>query len=155
MAILGVVLASLLDLTVNGLMARSKNYAVSEVHQNARFVFDVMSQRIRAANAVNIGSSTFNSNPGILSLQMDTGGVNPTIFSRDPATLALRIQEGASPETPLTTNRVQVTNLVFKNLSSTGARHSIRILMTLQYANSSDPQFSYSYDFQTTVSVRQ
>lgn len=154
-AIFSIILVAVINVAVNASVARNKNYVASEVHQNARVILDFLSQRIRAANGVNIGASTFNTNPGVLSLSMATAGVNPTIFDRDSSSQGLRITEGVSSPLIITTNTVKLTKLVFKNVTGNSSRESIRIIITLEYANPSDPQFSYSYDFQTTVSLRQ
>lgn len=154
-AIFSIILVAILNVTLNTLAARNKNYAASEVHQSARLILDILSQRIRASNGVNIGASTFNTNPGVLSLSMSTAGVNPTIFDRDATTQGLRITEGVGSPVILTPNTVKLTKLIFKNLTGNSSRESIRIIITLEYSNPSDPQFSYLYDFQTTVSLRQ
>lgn len=154
-AIFSILLVAMVNISISSFQARNKNYSASEVHQNARVILDILSQRIRAANGVNNGSSTFDSNPGVLSLSMATGGVNPTVFDRDPITQGLRMTEGVATPVIITSNTVKLTKLIFQNVTGTSSRRNIRIKITLSYANPSDPQFSYNYDFQTTVSLRQ
>ena len=135
--------------------SRNKNYVVQEVQANARVALDIIGQRVRAASGVNIGSSTFGSDPGVLSLVMTDGAKNPTIINLDQDDGVLQITEGLSGAVSLTSDEVKITNLVFTNLTPSGERENIKVEMTVEYASAEDVEFSYSQSYQTAVSLRQ
>lgn len=156
MAIIGLVVSSFVGFSVTVSRARNKSYASEEVQANARMALDLISQRIRAASSVNTGTSTFNSDPGVLSLAMADAAKNPTIIDLTADDGVLRITEGVNSPVSVTSGRVRVTNLVFTNLTGSGARENIRVQMTVGYASTAgDTEFSFSKSFQTTVSVRE
>jgi len=141
-------------LSVNELS--SKNYVVQEVHANARMALDLISQKIRAANEVNIGSSVFDSDPGVLSLSMASSAINPTVISLGQDNGVIQITSGSSDPVSITSDEVNVTNLVFTNLTGTGDIENIRVEITLEYNNpSGDVVYEYSQSLQTSVSLRQ
>ena len=99
-AILGTIASSFIFFSVSVSESRNKTYVVQEVHANTRMALEIISQKIRMANGVNIASSTFGTDPGRLFLSMASSTLNPTIIdlSRDDG--ILRIIEGTS-STPL------------------------------------------------------
>ena len=136
--------------------SKAKTIAVQEVQSNGRLALEVLTNRIMSANAVNIGTSTFGSDPGVLSLGMDDTAKNPTIINLTVNDGFLQITEGLSAPVALTTDKVKVTNLVFTNLTGAAARKNIRIQMTISYVNpSGDVNYNYTENFQTAVSLRQ
>ena len=158
-AILGTVLLSFTYFGLNVAGTRNKVNVVEEVQANGRIALAVLSQRIRDATGVNTSTSVFGANPGggVLSLMMaDVPTKNPTVFRLDAVSKALQIQEGTANAIFITSLQVQVTNLVFTNLTSTGSRANIRIELTISYNNpSGDPNFSYTASWTTTVGARQ
>ena len=95
-AILGMVASSFIFFSLSVSGSRNKTYVVQEVQANARTAFEMISQKIRAAEGVNTASSMFGIDPGRLSLIMASSSLNPTIIdlSRDDG--VLRIIEGTS-----------------------------------------------------------
>jgi type II secretory pathway pseudopilin PulG len=154
-AIIGGVLSTFIAFSMNVSQGRNKTYVVQEVQSNTRHAMDVMSQRIRAATSVTIGSSTFGSDPGVLQLAMADASKNPTIINLTADNGILQIKEGASAAVSLTSTEVDVTNLVFTNLTD-GDRESVRIQMTVGYDSSAvGVENIYSQSVSTAVSVRQ
>ena len=134
---------------------RNKSYAVQEVQANERLALSIMSQKIRGAKDVNIASSTFNTDPGVLSLVTDNASTNPTVFSLTKGDGVLQIAEGTTSTTTVTTKNAQVTNLVFTNLTATsGVADDIGINLTTQYNASQDAKYNYSDSLETAVSLR-
>lgn len=155
-AVIGLVVSSFVVFSVSVSQSGNKTFVTQEVHANARHALDIMSGRIRASTGVNTEASTFGSDPGVLSLSMAASGSNPTVLSLSGDDGVLQITEGVGSAVALTSDEVKVTNLVFTNLTPTGARESIRIQMTVAYNNAgSDVEYSYSKSFQTAVSLRQ
>ena len=158
-AILGTILLSFISFGLNVMGTRSKVSAVEEVQANGRSILALVSQHIRDATGVNTSASIFgdNVNGGVLSLMMsDVPTKNPTVFRLDAATRQLQIQEGTADPVVITSPQVQVTDLIFTNLTSTGSRANIGIKLTLFYNNpSGDSTFSYAATWNTAVGTRQ
>jgi Tfp pilus assembly protein PilW len=155
LSVVGGIIATFVSFSFVVQDARTKTLVISEVQANGRFALDVISQRIRAATGVNTGSSTFDSDPGTLSLAMAESSVNPTVFNLSADNGTLQITEGVGSAVELTSDDAQVTNLTFTNLTD-GDREHIRVQMTIGYTNTSGSKpFTYTQDIQTSVSVRQ
>ncbi len=154
-AILALVVGAFISFSLSITYSRNKAYVVQEVQSNSRLAVDIMSQKIRAATGLNVGASTFDSDPGVLSLSMSDGSQNPTIFSLDQDNGRLQIQEGLNSPVYLTSDEVKVTNLTFEKLSPR-RRENIGINMTIEFnAASSSMEYEYSQDIQTSVNIRQ
>ncbi len=153
--IIGAVLSAFVAYFLSLSNIRNKTYAVQEVQGNVRTVFDVITQKIQSANAVNSSTSVFGSDPGLLSLSMSSGALNPTIIQLDEDNGVLQIKEGLSDYVSITSDEVKVSNLQFTDLTSASTRENIRIEYTIDYATSTDVSFEYGQSIQTAVSVRQ
>jgi Tfp pilus assembly protein PilW len=141
-------------LSVSG--SRNKTYVTQEVQSNARTAMDIMAQRLRMATFVNTTSSTFGSDPGVLSLVMASSTISPTIIDLTADDGLLQIKEGAASAISIVSDEVKITNLTFTNLTASSTRESIRIQMTMEYNNTSgDKEFNFSKSYQTAVSLRQ
>lgn len=140
------------SLSISG--TRNKTFVTQEVHANARTAIKIMSQKIRAADGINIAASTFGSDPGVLSLVMSDSTKNPTIIDLDQDNGILRIIEGSASPVMLVSDEVKITNLVFTNLT-TGDKGNIQIKITVEFNNvSGDIGFDYSQSLQTSVGLR-
>ncbi len=153
--IVGLVISSFIAFSISISNSRNKTYVVQEVQANARVALDLISQRMRASNGVNIGQSTFDSDPGELSLAMTDIVKNPTVINLDQDDGILQITEGTSDPIAIISDKVKITNLVFTNLNPGGEKENIRIEITTEYNNSGDIEYSYSQNWQTAVSIRQ
>ena len=155
-AIIGMVVVSFVMFALSISNTRNKNYVIQEVQANARTAQGIINQKIRAATGINTESSTFGSDPGVLSLSMADSAKNPTIINLDQDNGILRITEGLSDPVVIVSNKVKITNLVFTDLTSADSRGNIRIQMTVEYNTSlSDIKYRYSQSLQTAVSLRQ
>jgi len=155
LAIIGTVMTSFLYFNMSIFDYRNKSYAAGEVQANERMAISLISQKIRSAKDVNIASSTFNTDPGVLSLVMDDANKNPTIFSLDQDNRVLQITEGAGATTTITSKNVKITNLIFTNLTLASSTKNIKINMTIDYNNvNQDVKFNYSDDLETAISLR-
>ncbi|MBU1132013.1 prepilin-type N-terminal cleavage/methylation domain-containing protein [Patescibacteria group bacterium] len=155
-AIISIAMVSFISFSLSVSEARNKTYTVEEVQSNARVSLQFITQRIMAAAAVNVGASTFGTDPGVLSLAMADAAKNPTIISLNNDDGTLQIKEGLSAAIPITSDRIKVTNLVFTNLTSASYRENIRVQFTSAYKNTNpDVEFNYAQSWQTAVSLRQ
>ena len=151
-AIFSGIAVSLVLYIINISQVRTKNDVVQEVQANARFSLNLISQKLRAADSVNTGSSTFGTHPGVLSLDMDG---TTTLIDLESSNQQIQITAGSGSAIPITTGNVKVTNLVFTDLTSTSSHENIRIQLTIEYDNTEDVFYQHSQSWQTSVSIRQ
>jgi type II secretory pathway pseudopilin PulG len=133
--------------------SKVKTYVIQEVHSNSKMALDLISKKIHSADSVNLGASVFGINPGELSLAMDNPAENPTIIKVNNG--SLEITEGVSAPIRVTSNEVNIANLIFADLSGGNNRENIGIAITISYNNPPDIKYTYSQDLRTSVNVRQ
>ncbi len=152
--IIGMILSTL-GLFLNHLLqARAKTLASSDLITAARTIQDVLGHAARAAEGINTSTSTFGSDPGILSLNMVEVGVDPTVFSLTGADGQLQVSEAGGGNILLTTDEVAITNLVFTNLTGDDDTGIIQVQFTLEAVNTSgSAYFDYEQSFETTLRI--
>lgn len=154
-AIIGGIMAAFVNFALNVSDSNNKTFEVEEVQANARQALHIISQKIRSAKGVNIDSSIFNIDPGVLSLAMTSGASDPTIISLNKDDGSLQIKEGAGSAVMVTAGNVKVTNLVFSNLSASSTRENIGIDLTVEYASSTESDLISSQTLYTAVGIRE
>lgn len=155
LAIIGAVVASFVSYSLSITGSRSKAYVAQETQANARAAINLITQKIRMSDGIDIGASTLDVDPGILSLTTASTTLNPMIFKLDVDDGVLQLSQGGGDFISVTSNEVKIVNLVFSNPSPSDERASIRIDMTVDFNNpSGDVEFNYSKTFQTTVGIR-
>ncbi len=153
--IVGAVVSAFVGFSLSVSDSRNKTYVAQEVQANARFAVDIISKKIKASNGINIASSTFNSDPGVLSLEMADITLNPTVFDLSVDDGILRITQGTSTPIMVVSDEVRVSNLVFTNLTASSSKENIKIEITVEFNDDSgDKELEYSQDLRTAVSVR-
>lgn len=151
-AIIGVVVASFVNFGFSIAGSRSKTYSAQEVHANAREIMAIITDRVRSAENINVGASTFDSHPGVLSLAMADEAKNPTLIYLDNE--SIKMTEGLGNALDLSSNKIKISNLIFSNLTPQSKRNSVRINLTINYDAPEKTEFSYTQSLQTAVSVR-
>lgn len=132
---------------------QTKNRVLEEVAANSRVAITRITQAIQSANDVNLGSSIFGTNPGKLVLTMEDAVIDPTEF--DVSAGALRIKEGSGSPQVLTGSLVNVSNLIFTNLTVTGKIKDIQVNLTVTHLNpQNDPRYDATLAVQTAASLR-
>ena len=116
---------------------------------------ELVSRKIHAATGVNTSTSVFGADPGRLSLSMASTTLNPTLITLSANDGVLVIKEGTSATTTVTSDEVQIANLVFTNYTVSSTRENIGIDMTFQFLASGTPDFAFSESVSSSVSVRQ
>lgn len=154
-AILVIVIAEIGGFAVSLQNARIALVHMQEVDVNLAMAVDVMSQRIRSSVGVNSGASTFDGDPGVLSLSMTDPAVNPTIFRLSQDNGVLQMQEGASAPAALTTSQVSISKLIFSLHSNNGEPENVGIAVTVDTNSSSGSYASFTHAATTSATVRQ
>jgi len=141
-------------LTVMG--AREKTKTVSEVQQDLRFSMDRMVNSVIGASAINTGSSVFDNDNGILSLEYSGSSLDPVIYSLSNSGVV--VQEGGGSATPVTSSGIYVDQLRFTNLTATGTYGTIKIQIHAtdgREGTGGDKTYEDEMSLQTSVSLRQ
>ena len=154
MGILALVLTALVNFSFVISDSKNKNFVIQEVNANTRTAMNLMTQTIRSATSTNDGTSTYGSDPGVLSLGMADPTKNPTIISLNADDGQIQIKEGTKDAIAITSDEIKVTNLVFTNLTGSSARKNIRIQMSVEYDGDGDIDFTYDTDVTSTISFR-
>jgi len=158
-----IIYISILSLTIVGFVsfvmsvsnARNKNSAVVEVQANARQALEIISQKIRSASDVNLASSSFGVDPGVLNLVMKSPAKNPTIIKLDKDNGTLTISEGTGNAVALISNKIYISNLIFSYYTGTGRKKNIGVNATFNYYNpSGGKDFEYSQTLRSSISLR-
>ncbi len=152
-AIIGGLLVTLTNfiLAISG--SRNKSYAQQEVNANTRLALNILTHKIKSSNGINVSSSTFNTSPGVLSLSMSSSTLSPTIFTLSNGRLT--ISEGVTTSQFITSQRVNISSLIFTNLTADSNHGNVGISMSFNYASSSDASYNFSSSLNTAVNLRQ
>lgn len=121
-----------------------KETSYQEVQQNGRFVLTKMTQEIKKATGINNPSPGNSDN--ILSLSMADANLDPTIF--DVSEGILRITQGTTGPYELTSDRVNVSNIQFTNLSYENTPGTVRIEIEIEHLNPSN-----SVEYQASINL--
>lgn len=155
LAIVSSVLTSMILFSLRIMETRTKTKVIQEVQANTRVAIDTVSYLLRTADGVNVGSSSFDNDPGVLSLSTINPSTNPTIIALDQDNGSLTVTKGSGPTVPLTDTNILVTNLTFRNLTGLRSQPNVQVHMTVEYANpENDPTFAASQTITTNVMVR-
>lgn len=153
--LLALIVGSFSGFVVSMQNTRNSLHSMQEVDENLRLAADVIAQKIRSANGVNAALSTFDTDPGFLSLSMTDVSANPTLFYLDQDNGRIMMQEGSSLPIALTTNEIQIYQLIFSLLSGMQERENVRITLDAQMRAISDSYASYEHTITTSASIRQ
>ncbi|MCA9391812.1 type II secretion system protein [candidate division WWE3 bacterium] len=155
LAIMSTLMVSFIYYTISITTTRAKSNTIQEVQANARTALEVISNAVRDASGVNLGASTFDVDPGVLSLVNDDPAKNPTIISLDQDDGTLQIKEGASPTLNVTSGLVKVTNLAFSHENPLDEHGNIKLQMTIDHsATTGGVEYDYAYDLETSINLR-
>lgn len=161
-AIAAMVLVAILQFSWGILGAGVKVEVSNELTQNGRLALERITQIIRAADSINVGASTFGNHPSVLVI--DSPGANPDITLDTYLTTVthggeiltirkIRARNGSAVD--LTSNQMNVTNFVVRNLTHAGEPENLQINLTLNTAQSGqDPLRNQSVTLQTSASLR-
>lgn len=143
--------------------SKTKSSVYLEVQQNARSIISIISQKIRLADDVKLSESIFGENPGKLVLDMpntepditfDTYLKTINLGSQNFEIRTLRMQKG-NESVDLTTNRLEVTNLTFLNLTHGSEPKNIKIKLGLKRFNpTNNPNWRAGINLETAASLR-
>ncbi len=153
-AIIGAIVIAFVGFALSVSSSKNKNYAAQEVQANLRFAMDLITQKIKKSAGVNISSSTFDIDPGVLSLEMVEVSENPTIFDLNADDGLLKITQGTSSPIFLVSNEIKITNLIFNNLTASSSKENIKIQVTAEFNDEESKGYEHIQSLQTSASTR-
>jgi len=148
-AIIGIVLVSFINFIISIMNAQAKTYSVQEVQSNGRMVLSLIVPRIRMADDVTSPTEGNFANTLVLNMPNPNPDLIFTVSSG-----VLTMAEGVGTPVAVTSNKVNVSNLTFTNLSQPGRRDNIKIELTIEYNNTEDVEYQYDQSWRTSVSLR-
>jgi prepilin-type N-terminal cleavage/methylation domain-containing protein len=157
-AVLAIIISAVSSFILWQIASGAKSRAIRETQYNAERALSIITQEIREAKGVYGPTSLFNVNPGQLSLEnakyLPVGETASYIdFFLCETRLCLK-KESQSP-VALTSDRVQVSNLVFSQIATTSTAPSIQINLKIDYKTASArPEYQSSFSATTTASLR-
>lgn len=153
-SLVGFILASMSSFVMQLMHARIKIQAQSELVHSARLFEERLSDAVRHAKSINVGSSVFGTDPGILSLEMVDPLKNPTVFRLDQDNGNIEISEQGGVFVSITTAKISVINLVFTNLTTGKDKGILRANWDLSTVNASNsPFYDASKSFQSSFRI--
>jgi Tfp pilus assembly protein PilW len=130
---------------------KTKIQTITEVENEGQMVVEIISQNIRNAQKVNLPN--LGESGEVLSLQSANPNEDPIVFSLENG--RIKMQKGSSLEFFLTSDRLEVTNLTFRNLSNATSRATIRAEFSIRRKNPTQrAEFSWQKNFYTTANLR-
>lgn len=140
-----------------------KQLVYQEIRQSGSFVLNIMSRQLEAATGVVEAESTFDAHPGVLKIATPSNDIifdtleKEVIIGEQAATIrVLRIKQGEDDPVVITSDRLDVKNLVFKNFTPIdGDKENIQINLTLESVNpSGSKQYAAEISWQLSVNLR-
>lgn len=151
-AMVGIMLVTMGRFMAEFVSTQSKSVAIAEVAQNARFAMARMEAEVRGSTGVNVGTSTFGTSPGTLSISTASGGTDPTIFALTAGVLT--VKQGTGAVLPLTGSKVEVLEFQVDNVSVAGRTRAVRLHLRVKHKNPGDlVEFNPETTVQTTVRI--
>ncbi len=132
----------------------AKATAQKEIVYHGRFVLQQILAKMREAEDVILAGSTFDSNQGVLVLDMP--GNNPDVIFETyfDTVLKLRMKDGTAIY-DLTTGRLKVDQFIVRNFTAGAGPKVIRFEFALSRVNTSgDPDFDAAISLNTAVTIR-
>lgn len=153
-AIVSTLLGAVTSFLSLSLASRVKNQSISEVNQQGTAILERLATTIRAADSIT--APTSGASGSSLSLVVANASLSPTVFDASSTSPAVfQIKEGSGSATPLTNNKVTLSDLSFKNLSRSGTPGVIQVSFTLSRVNTSGRnEYDYQKNFISTVALR-
>lgn len=149
-AIIGIVLFGFMSYGVSVSGVRNKSASAAIVQANGRVALEMLTKKIHEASAVISPVSGASANQ----LVLDMPGTNPNLTFVVSNGVLTMTETGLSTTT-LTDVKTSVSNLQFINLSYSGERANIGIILTIESApGATDVHYQFAKTYQTAVSTR-
>lgn len=104
---------------------------LSDINNSATLSMERMGREIRDAESIDVGLSTFESNPGVLVINTTNGESSESVSFFIDASSRLVIQREGEEPSPLTESQLEISNLVFRHII-TDHSEAVKIELSVQ-----------------------
>ena len=151
-AIMSMLMVSVVSLLVNTAKSEKRNRVLTEVEYQASAIIYEIAQSVRNASTITspaVGATSTSLTLALASIPSE----NPTVFST--SSLAIMVSKGGGADEQLSSGNVEITNLVFQNISAPDTKGAVRIFLTVHGLNpNTRPELEYSTTRTTTITLR-
>ncbi len=131
--------------------SKAKSQTINEVERQGEFITRTILQTVRNTNTIN--SPTVGSSGNSLSVNVKNPTNSPTTFTLNGTDLVMT--EAAQTPVTLNNNLVEITNIVFRNVSQPSTTGIIRVEITIAHINPENQnEFKYEKTFYGSATVR-
>ncbi|RLC38577.1 hypothetical protein DRH27_01955 [Candidatus Falkowbacteria bacterium] len=146
-ALIGIVISGFISYSLVIVSLKNKNYVIEEVNNSSRNVLTIVSKKVKQARA--IISPAKGATSSVLIIEM-SGGATSSISSINNI-----VKYSTSSLTQnITSGHIEISDLVFNNLSSGGEKDNIRLTFTASYKEPGSKEYMYEENLQTAVAIR-
>lgn len=151
MAIMVILTSAIISFIVLNKKIGDRNEAINEVEFQGQEIVEIISQTIRNGKSINVPA--LGGSGSQLSLVVDVSGDSPIVF--DLVAGKMRIKRGAGVATNLNSDKVVISNLIFKNIGNAGTIGSINFQFNVKYLNPMNKtELNYAKTFFNSGSLR-
>jgi type II secretory pathway component PulJ len=151
-AIMSMLILSVVSLLVDTSKSEKRNRVLTEVEYQASAIIYEIAQSVRNASAITSPAVGATSTSLTLAL-VSSPSEDPTVFST--STSAIVVSRGGGGNTELSSSMVEITSLVFENISAPDTKGAVRISLSIRGVNPNNkPELEYSTTRTTTVTLR-
>lgn len=139
-ALFSIMAISFMTALVSGVQMEAKQNATAEVTQQSQLLLDSVQYYVQSASLVEMTSDTATST---LKLRMASSTIDPTYISLSNNVVYIQ-QTDSGAMVPLTSSKVNVSNLTFTKHNNGSGHDSVSVVFTVAYNNSSPNNFLQS-----------
>jgi prepilin-type N-terminal cleavage/methylation domain-containing protein len=151
-AIMSMLMLSVVSLLVDTSKSEKRNRAITEVEYQASSIIYEIAQSVRNSSAITspvIGATSTSLTLALASIPSE----DPTIFSTSSSSII--VSRGGGGNENISSGTVEVTSLIFENISAPSTKGAVRINLAIRGANPNNkPELEYSTVRTTTVTLR-
>jgi len=112
-AVVAIIFLAMVSFILTMSESKAKRTVMSEVASSARIIQERLMDAGRHAQTINVGASTFDVDPGVLSLDMVNVFEDPMVFSLTGDNGQFQVSTAGGEAIPLTNTTVAITHLLF------------------------------------------
>jgi type II secretory pathway pseudopilin PulG len=145
-AIFAVISVAFLSALVSTVQVQTKQSAAAEVNQQTQFLLDTIQRYVERSSLIQLSS---NSATSTLKLRMSSSTEDPTYIYLSGTTVYLQQTDSGAVQ-PLTSSKVNVTNLTFTKRANPPGHDSVNVAFTVAY-NATNLKQSFLQNLQISV----
>ena len=146
----------IISFVISLITTQNKINLEKDTWENAQFAIERISRGIQKASTIDEGESSFDVNPGELTLNtyINSGDINTTPVKFFILNDRLYVKEGSAAAEPLTGENVSVTNFYLKKYSPASVSPVVQVDITVEKSQGVSGDLHASSSASTSVSLR-